>query len=140
MSKTRIIVIALLGVLIGSFLVMVAVEKRRVESLNCYSAVRSICWAARVWAEDQDELMPTNLVFMSNVVSSPKILWCQPARCAPCSNWSAFRPENSNYEIVTPGARADETNKVFIRCTIHGHLGYCDGRVVDGARRGNALQ
>ncbi|MCX6902967.1 MAG: hypothetical protein NTW03_05725 [Verrucomicrobia bacterium] len=51
------------------------------------------------------------------------------------SDWPAFTSENCTYEIVSPGMRSDETNKVFMRCTIHGHLGYGDGSFLDGARR-----
>jgi hypothetical protein len=77
--------------------------------------------------------MPTNFISMTNEVNTPKILSCQVGRRV--SDWSAFTPENCTYEIVSPGMRTDETNKVFMRCMIHGHLGYGDGRFFHGARR-----
>ena len=137
MSKRRIIILSVLAgfaVLIAAFCVWVSVERKRVESINCASAVRSICLAARIWAEDHGEFMPTNFISMSNEVGTPKILSCQAGRRV--SDWSAFTPENCTYEIVSPGMRTDETNKVFMRCTIHGHLGYSDGTFsFDGVRR-----
>ena len=89
-----------------------------------------------LWAEDHGGAMPTNFICMSNYVATPRILSCQPSRRARAGEWSAFTPENCTYEIVAPGMRADETNKVFLRCTIHGHLGYSDGTFsFDGVRR-----
>jgi hypothetical protein len=46
-----------------------------------------------------------------------------------------FTPENCTYEILAPGMRSDDTNIAFLRCTIHGHLGYSDSTVFDGVRR-----
>ena len=133
MTKQRVILMLLLA----GFAVLVAgycaAGKKRAESLTCASSVTSICLGARIWAEDHDGFMPTNFICMSNEVNSPKILSCQPSRRA--SNWSAFTPENCTYEIVAPGMRADETNKVFLRCTIHTHLGYSDSTVFDRVRR-----
>ena len=88
-----------------------------------------------MWAEDHGEFMPSNFICMSNEVNTPKILSCQRSRRARSSDWSAFTAENCTYEIVAPGMRAEETNRVFLRCTIHGHLGYSDCTVFDGVRR-----
>jgi hypothetical protein len=51
------------------------------------------------------------------------------------SNWSSFTPENSSYEIVSPGIALEDTNSVFLRCRVHGHVSYADMTVFDGARR-----
>lgn len=138
MNKRRTILLLLLtgfAVLIAGSFVMASAAKKRAESLTCASSVTSICLAARLWAEDHDGLMPTNFICMSNEVNTPKILSCQRSRRARTSDWSAFTPENCTYEIVGPAMRVDETNKVFLRCTIHGHLGYSDSTVFDGVRR-----
>lgn len=70
---------------------------------------------------------------MSNDLWTPKILCCIPERRVGA--WSAFTPQNCTYEIVTPGVHEDATNTVFMRCAIHGHLGYPDMTVFDGVRR-----
>ncbi len=79
--------------------------------------------------------MPTNFICMSDEISAPKILSCVEARRAPTENWADFRSENCTYEILAPGMRVDDTNKAFLRCTIHGHLGSSDTTVFDGTRR-----
>jgi hypothetical protein len=96
MTKRRAILLSLLAgfaVLIAGYCVMASAAKKRAESLNCASAVTSICLAARMWAEDHGEFMPTNFICMSNEVNTPKILSCQRSRRARSSDWSAFTPE-----------------------------------------------
>jgi hypothetical protein len=138
MSRRRVILFSIgvgcaLG--IGALLVGLSASKRRAESLQCASAITSICLAAHVWAEDNGGFMPTNFICMSNEISAPKILSCVAARRTPTENWADFRPENCTYEILAPGMRVDDTNTAFLRCTIHGHLGYSNSTVFDGVRR-----
>ena len=96
----------------------------------------AICFAGRLWANDNNDFMPTNFVGMSNELVTPKILRC-PAdgRRVLAANWESFTDANSSYVMVTPGAREGDTNAVFIRCTIHGLRGFADGSIFDGARR-----
>jgi hypothetical protein len=118
-----------------AFVVSGRAAQRRAQSLNCASSVVSICFASRLWAEEHGGSFPTNFICMSNEVMTPKILSCVPARRSRTSDWSAFTPDNCTYEIVTPGVHESATNTVFLRCTIHGHLGYPDMTVFDGVRR-----
>src|ERR1051325_1841105 len=74
--------------------------RQRAESLNCASSVVSICYAGRLWAEDHGGSFPTNFLCMSNELATLKVLSCSPARRARASEWSAFTPDNSTYEIV----------------------------------------
>ena len=110
-------------------------SKRRAESLGCASAVTSICLSAHVWGDDHGGFMPTNFICMSNEISAPKILSCVQAGRTRTENWADFTPQNCTYEILAPGMRVDDTNTAFLRCTIHGHLGYSDSTVFDGIRR-----
>ena len=143
MRVRRSIIISVLTVLaVGAavFVVTARAAQRRAQSLNCASSVVSICYAGRLWAEDHSGSFPTNFTCMSNEVATPKILSCLPARRARTSDWSAFTPDNCTYEIVTPGVHEDATNTVFLRCTVHGHLGYPDTTVFDGVRRRGKFQ
>jgi len=138
MRIRRSIIISSLAVLAvggAAFVVTARAAQRRAQSLNCASSVVSICHVGRLWAEDHGGSFPTNFISMSNVLSSPKILSCVPARRSRASDWSAFTPDNCTYEIVTPGVPESATNTVFLRCTVHGHLGYPDTTVFDGVRR-----
>ena len=96
----------------------------------------AICFCGRLWANDNNDFMPTNFVGMSNELVTPKILRC-PAdgRRGVAANWESFTDANSSYVMVTPGAWEGDTNAVFIRCTIHGIRGFADGSIFDGARR-----
>jgi hypothetical protein len=80
-------------------------------------------------------LMPTNFICMSNEIGPPKMLSCIPARRTRTEDWAEFTSQNCPYEILAPGLRVDDTNTAYLRCTIHGHLGYSDSTVFDGVRR-----
>jgi hypothetical protein len=43
--------------------------------------------------------------------------------------WEEFSEEKSSYLMVSPAVKEGGTNVVFIRCRIHGHLGFADGSV-----------
>lgn len=138
MNRRRVILCSAAVVLslgIVALVVTLSASKSRAESRQCASAICSICLAANVWARDHDGSMPTNFICMSNEISAPKILSCVEARRPPTENWADFRSENCTYEILAPGIRLADTNRVFLRCTIHGHLGYSDTTVFDGVRR-----
>ena len=138
MGKRRIILVSAVALIVLAalaFSVTASAAKKRAESRGCASSVISICLAARLWAEDHGGVMPANFTCMSNEVATPKILSCVASRRARTSDWSAFTPQNCTYEILAPGMQVDDTNAVFLRCTIHGHLGYSDSTVFDGVRR-----
>src|SRR2546425_3126567 len=127
MSTGRVISVSsgvVLSLVVICFAIAAPAAKRRAESRGCASSVVSICLAAKVWGEDHGGFMPTNFTCFSDELSTPKILSCLVSRRAASSDWSAFRPENCTYEIIAPGIRVAETNEPFLRCTIHGHLGY----------------
>jgi len=69
---------------------------------------------------------------MTNELSWPKILFCPADHLhQPMTNWATFTANNCSYEIVAPGIYKTNTNVVFLRCKIHGYVGYSDGRVLD---------
>ena len=136
MRNRRSIIISVVAVvLVGSAALVVTarVAQRRAQSLNCASSVVAICYVGRLWADDHGGSFPTNFTCMSNELSSPKILSCLPARRV--RDWSAFTRDNCTYAIVTPAVHESATNTVFVRCTVHAHLGYPDMTVFDGVRR-----
>ena len=138
MNKRRIILLttgSAIALLVAVCVSMLFASQRRAESLQCASSVTSICLAAHLWADDHDGMMPTNFVCFSEEIAAPKILSCVPSRRTRTENWADFTPQNCTYEILVPGMRVDDTNTAFLRCTIHGHLGYNDGTFFDGVRR-----
>jgi hypothetical protein len=126
-------VIALLAVAFGVFCF---IAQRRADSSICQSGITSMCLAARLWADEHDGLMPTNFICFSDELATPKILICRGDHLQqPASNWATFTTNNCSYEILAPGLRLGDTNTPFLRCTVHGHLGYSDSTVYDGVRR-----
>ena len=110
--------------------------KRRADSSLCQSGITSICLAARLWADHHDGRMPTNFICFSDELATPKILICRGDHLHQWAlNWATFTANNCSYEILAPGSRVGDTNTAFLRCTIHGHLGYSDSTVYDGVRR-----
>src|SRR5688572_24795488 len=119
MSKHGFVIIISIGigVLVSVSLLGAARAKKQAESLGCASQVISICHGGLRWAQDHGGYFPTNFVMASNEMVTPQVLSC--ARSKRVHSWSAFTPDNSTYEVVTPGVHEDSTNTVFIRCTIH---------------------
>jgi len=118
---------------VGAYFLSEKRDRLRWKSLNCASSMVSISCAGRMWAQDHDGHFPTNLFSMSNELVTPKVLSCLRERRTAL--WSTLTPTNSTYGIVSPGASDNASNAVFVRCTVHGHLGYTDMMVFDGVRR-----
>jgi hypothetical protein len=111
-------------------------QKQRAGPLACGDYMTSIGIAARMYSDEHDGYLPSDLLSMSNEVSTPKILVCPGDHSRqPAASWAVFTPEDSSYEIVTPHLREGDTNRVFLRCKVHGSVLYGDGSVfVDGQR------
>lgn len=125
--------VSLILLLLVSVAALLFTARKRAVSVTCANTITSICLGAELWADEHGGRFPTNFICMSNELNTPKILSCLPARRAV--SWTSFVPEtNSTYQIVAPGMAASDTN-VFLRCTVHGHLGFSDGTVFDGVRR-----
>jgi len=137
MNKRGIFILAVALVVVAAAFVLIARSARqKVESVQCGNYMSSIGCAARLWANDHDEHLPLDLLSMSNELNTPKILICPGDHSRQrAANWESFTSAQSSYEIVIPGLKDGDTNGVFLRCKVHGHLGYADSTVFDGVRR-----
>jgi hypothetical protein len=128
-------VFAFAAVIVISIALFSISRRRHVESLMCGNYMSSIGFATEVWSQDNHNLLPNNFVVMSNELTMTKILICPGDKSRQAAmNFASFNPTNSSYVLLTPGAPWNDTN-AFLRCQIHGHLGYADGTVFDGKRR-----
>ena len=136
--RLRYVIIVLAVLAGGAACVLIARDraKQRAELLGCGNYMVSVCSAARMWANDNGDRLPPDLLSMSNEVTTPKIFICPGDHSRkPSSSWASFTPEQSSFEIVTPSLRVGDTNAAFLRCKIHGSVGYGDGSVfVNGQR------
>jgi hypothetical protein len=109
-----------------------AKAKEKAQSIQCVNNLKQFGLAVRVWALDNNDSNPPDILSMSNELSTPKILVC-PADTSrqPASDWSSFTMANCSYEFLVPNEKEPERepNRVSVRCAIHGHIGLCDGSV-----------
>jgi hypothetical protein len=111
--------------------------RKKAEAVGCGNTMIAIGFAARyMWAEDHDSSLPTSVSAMSNEIVAAKILLCPGDHVRKATtNWASLTSENTSYEIVTPGLHVSDTNRIFLRCKIHGFVCYADGSVFDGNRK-----
>jgi hypothetical protein len=120
----------------AAFLIARNRAKQRAELIGCGNYMVAIGFAGRMWANDNGDRFPPDLLTMSNEVISPKILICPGDHSRkPSASWASFTPEQSSFEMVTPSLPDGDTNKVFLRCKIHGSIGYADGSVFVNGKR-----
>jgi hypothetical protein len=139
MRIRRSIVITLLAVaavVAGGMVLGARAARRHAWSVSCAGRMFPLTFIALQWAEDSGtNRLPTGLTYLSSNLAVRWMVCPADGSRRSASSWSSFTPEHSSYEIVSPGIGQDDTNSVFLRCRIHGHMAYADMTVFDGARR-----
>jgi hypothetical protein len=104
--------------------------KEKTDAINCMNNLKQLGLAVRVWAMDNGDISPPNLLEMTNEMATPKILVC-PTDSArqPAKDWASYTPANCSYDYLAPSAPETEPTRVLFRCPIHGHIGLSDGSV-----------
>ena len=108
--------------------------KEKAESIACVNNLKQMGLSVRVWAIDNADVSPPDMLSMSNELSTPKILVC-PADHGrqKADSFASYTPANCSYEYLAPSAppSAPETEpcRVLFRCPIHGHVCLMDGSV-----------
>jgi hypothetical protein len=106
--------------------------RERADSIRCVNNLKMMGIAVRVYATDNGDEFPPDMVSMKNELSTPKILVC-PADTGrtPAESWESYSAANLSYEFLSPGPGKHEfePSRVLSRCPIHGHVGMCDGSV-----------
>jgi hypothetical protein len=108
-----------------------AAARERAMRFACVNNMKQLGLAARVWAGDNNDFYPSNVVCMSNEIYSTKTLIC-PAdtshQLAP--DFQSYTDANCSYEwYLKPTGKDDEPTRVLTRCPIHGSVGLYDGSV-----------
>jgi hypothetical protein len=81
-----------------------------------------------MWANDNQDIFPSDFLTMSNELNAPKLLICPGDTNRPAAlNWSTFGPGNLSYEMISPGVPENDPSVVFVRCPIHHNVGLEDG-------------
>ncbi len=131
-------VLVIVGVLTVFALQAGREARREAESSTCVTNMCCIIYAAHMYAEDNDGVMPSSLEELRpTYVDIAKAFICPADRSRrPAAYRSALTPDTCSYELVAPGVRTSaHGDTVFLRCKVHGHVGYLDATVFDGKHR-----
>lgn len=109
-----------------------AEAREKAALARCCNNLKQLGISVKVWALDNDQLLPPDILCMSNEIASPITLICpsDTGRQA-AAGWSAYNSANCSYEYLGgSGGRSDEEpDRVLFRCPIHGSIGLADSSV-----------
>jgi hypothetical protein len=110
-----------------------AKAREKAMALQCVNNLKQVCLAARVWAQDSNDIFPPNFLSMSNELGTTRILVC-PADTnrSIAVSFATYSDANSSYELLAPSASDVEPQRVLTRCRLHGAVGLCEGSVHRG--------
>jgi hypothetical protein len=129
-------ILSVVIVLVAAGVVFTLRSRTRAHSMMCAGRLFPMMFVAMEQAEEsQSEYYPTDLTYLSNRIATKWLICPSDTSRYAASDWSSFTPEHSSYELVTPGLVRTDTNSVFLRCRVHGHMAYGDHTVFDGVRR-----
>jgi hypothetical protein len=113
-----------------------AKAQERAQSIQCVNNLKQIGLATRIWANDNRDVFPPNLLSMSNELVTPKILVCPGDTNRPAAtDWASCSSASCSYEYLAPNGSSDDPLRVLSRCPIHGNIGLCDGSVQMGVAK-----
>lgn len=99
------------------------VARAKAMEINCLSNLKQLGLAARMWARDNGESLPSGFDSIKDRVESEKVFYC------PTSH-------GVRYELVSPGCSTTNPSVEFARCRIHNNVLLADGsaRHLEGKR------
>ncbi|MGB0583304.1 MAG: hypothetical protein ACPGVU_26780 [Limisphaerales bacterium] len=106
-----------------------------VGEVKCVNHMVSIGLGGYMWASENEGALPKTFFSMSNELGSPLILVCPSKKRPPLGQPWDPEADYYDYEIVATNRMINTNGRtLFIRCKVHGFLGYAGGEVFDGKR------
>jgi hypothetical protein len=106
-----------------------AEAKEKAENIKCMNNLKQIGLAARIWANDNNNILPTNYLCMSNELNNWAILQCPGDHSRNVTSWSDVGSGNVSYPMLAPGVDLSSPMLVFAYCPIHHNYLLVDGGV-----------
>jgi len=135
MKRWLTILIVVFAVIAVAFIAALPALKRHAELVSCSNQMHAILFAAALlWPDEHGGHLPLDFLSMSNELVTPRVLVCPGDHLhQPATSWASFTTNNCSYEIVSPGLLKSDTNSIFMRCSIHGYVGYANDRLLDSS-------
>jgi hypothetical protein len=105
--------------------------KQRAQRISCVNNMKQLGLAVRIYANDNKDAFPKDVLSMSNELATTKILVCpSDTNRQAAASWSVFTPANFSYEYLAADGSDSDPTRVLFRCSVHrGSVGLCDGSV-----------
>jgi len=137
MKRRFFIISAMLAIAAAVLVAAHPTIKRHRELVNCGNQMHALLFtAAFLWPDEHNGRLPFDFRSMSNELGDPQILICPGDHAHKlATSWATFTTNNCSYEIVAPGLLKSDTNTIFLRCSVHGYVGYADDRLLNASGR-----
>jgi hypothetical protein len=107
-----------------------AAAEARAERNHCINNLKQFGLAVRIWEGDNGNVCPTNVIAMTNELSSWKILQCPTDHSHIVSSWADVVAGNISYPYYGAGlSGTDDTQIIMAECPIHHNILLSDGSV-----------
>jgi hypothetical protein len=104
--------------------------KQEAQSIACINNMKQIGLAARLYANDHNNVFPPDFVSMKNELNTPKILFCPGSPGGvQASDWAQLNPAAITYQLLNANGNVNEPQKILTVCPVHNHVGLSDGSV-----------
>ena len=102
-------------------------SRDRARSKSCFNSINQFVYHGRQWAALNGGRFPEDFLYITDEQGyGEMVLVCPSDGRQGSKHLRDSAAEMSSYEMVSPGISSSNTDSVYVRCRIHGYLGYTD--------------